>query len=401
MPKFVYTAKSNPGAVIQSVIEAESEQAAVSRLLEMEYFPISVHPENTYLDKQQNRFKKVTRKDLVIFTRQLSSLIESGINILNSLYIITNQTANRYFKAILDDVSVKIKDGKSLSESLAVYDTIFPTLYTSIIHSGEASGNLEKVIKSLAEFFEKDEEFKAAIRASLTYPFFIAIVGILTVAVLMGFVIPKLVAIFVDLGQSLPLPTIILINTSKFLTSYWWVIFSVFFLSIFSLQRIYKTSFGKVFLDDLKLKIPLFGDIALKGEIARLTRTFSLLVSSGLAVVVALKVTISTIGNQVLKNELEKFREQIIKGSSFSNCLRSSKLFPSFATNIITVGEEGGNLEKSLSRVADEYDKDVDRSLKAITKLIEPVIILVMGVVVGFIVLSMLLPIFQINLVAR
>ncbi len=401
MPKFVYTAKSNPGAVIQSVIEAESEQAAVNRLLEMEYFPISVHPENTYLNKHQNRFRKVTRKDLAIFTCQLSSLIESGINILNSLYIITNQTANKYFKAILDDVSVKIKDGKSLSESLAVYDTTFPVLYTSIIHSGEASGNLEKVIKSLAEFLEKDEEFKASIRASLTYPFFIAIVGILTVAVLMGFVIPKLVTMFADLGQSLPLPTIILINTSRFLTHYWWIIFSVSFLSIFSLQRIYKTNLGKAFLDDLKLKIPLFGEIVLKSEIARLTRTFSLLVSSGLAVVIALKVTISTIGNQVLKNELEKFKEQIIKGSSFSNCLRSSKLFPSFATNIITVGEEGGSLEKSLSRVADEYDKDVDRLLKAITKLIEPVIILVMGVVIGFIVLSMLLPIFQINLVAR
>jgi len=386
---------------MQSVIDVESEQAAINKLLEMGYFPVSVKPENSYLDKQKSYFKKVSRKDLVIFTRQLSSLIESGVNILDSLNIVTNQTSNKYFKAVLTDVSVKIKDGKSLSESLNLYDNIFSNLYTSIIHSGEASGNLEKVIKSLAEFFEKDEEFRASLRASLTYPLFIAVVGVLTVSVLMGFVIPKLVTMFEDLGQALPIPTKILINVSVFFTHYWWIIFAVIFLVIFSLQRAVKTNQGKLFIDRFKLKIPMAGEIVLKSEIARLSRTLSLLISSGLAVVSALNVTIAIIGNQILKNELEKFKKQITDGLSFSKCLNGSKLFPSFVTNIVAVGEEGGSLEKSLMRVADEYERDVDRSLKAISRLIEPVIILVMGVVVGFIVLAMLLPIFQINLTAR
>ncbi|MCK9614259.1 MAG: type II secretion system F family protein [Candidatus Omnitrophica bacterium] len=401
MPKYIYTAKSNPGELMQSVIDVESEQAAINKLLEMGYFPVSVKPENSYLDKQKSYFKKVSRKDLVIFTRQLSSLIESGVNILDSLNIVTNQTSNKYFKAVLTDVSVKIKDGKSLSESLNLYDNIFSNLYTSIIHSGEASGNLEKVIKSLAEFFEKDEEFRASLRASLTYPLFIAVVGVLTVSVLMGFVIPKLVTMFEDLGQALPIPTKILINVSVFFTHYWWIIFAVIFLVIFSLQRAVKTNQGKLFIDRFKLKIPMAGEIVLKSEIARLSRTLSLLISSGLAVVSALNVTIAIIGNQILKNELEKFKKQITDGLSFSKCLNGSKLFPSFVTNIVAVGEEGGSLEKSLMRVADEYERDVDRSLKAISRLIEPVIILVMGVVVGFIVLAMLLPIFQINLTAR
>lgn len=401
MPKFIYTAKSKPGEFIQSGLEAESEQMAVSKLLEMGYFPVSVQAENEYLDKQKNYLRRVQRKDLVIFTRQLSSLIESGVNILDSLHIVTNQTSNKYFKAVLGDVSAKIKDGKSLSESLAVYDNIFSGLYTSIIHSGEASGNLEKVIKSLAEFYEKDEEFRAALRASLTYPLFIAGVGVLTVSILMGFVIPKLVTMFEDLGQSLPLPTKILINVSGFFTHYWWVVFAVIFLFVFSLRRMIKTSHGKFFFDNFKLKIPLIGDISLKSEIARLSRTLSLLISSGIAVVSAINVTSAVIGNELLKNELKTFKEQITGGLSFSKCLNGSKIFPSFVTNIVAVGEEGGSLDKSLMRIADEYEKDVDRSLKSISRLIEPVIILIMGIVVGFIVLSMLLPIFQINLIAR
>jgi len=401
MPKFIYTAKSQPGELLQSAIEAESEQVVINKLLEMGYFPVLVKPENNYLDKQNNYFKKVSRKDLVIFTRQFSSLIESGVNILDSLYIVTNQTSNKYFKAVLFDVSSKIKDGKSLSESLASYENIFPGLYTPIIHSGEASGNLEKVIKSLAEFYEKDEELRASLRASLTYPLFIAVVGVLTVVVLMMFVIPKLVAMFEDLGQNLPIPTKILINVSGFFTHYWWVMFALIFLFFFIIKRTIKTSQGKFFIDDFKLKIPLIGEIVLKEEIARLTRTLSILIASGLPVVSGLNVTIATIGNQILKDELGKFKEQISEGLSFSKCLNGSKLFPSFVTNIVAVGEEGGSLDKALMRVGDEYEKDVDRSLKAISRLIEPVIILIMGVVVGFIVLSMLLPIFQINLIAR
>jgi type II secretory pathway component PulF len=257
------------------------------------------------------------------------------------------------------------------------------------------------VVKSLADYYEKDEEFRASLKASLTYPLFICIVGILTVGVLMGFVIPKLVSMFEDLGQNLPIATKILIAISGFIQNYWWAIFTIVFFTIFSLRRLAKTPYGKFTFDKFQLKIPIAGETILKSEIARLSRTLSLLISSGLAVVSSLTTATYVIRNQVLKNELETFKDKITQGSSLSRCLNGSKFFPPFVTNIVAVGEEGGNLEKSLMRIAEEYEKDVDRSLKTLSRLLEPIIILFMGLVVGFIVLSMLLPIFQINLIVK
>ena len=401
MPKFIYTAKSGPGETIQAEMEADSEQSAINNLLSLGYFPISVQQQNIYLSKQKAYIKRVSRRDITLFTRQLSSLIESGVNILNSLQIVANQTTNKYLKSILYDVAAKIKDGKPLSESLTAHEQVFSSLYTSIIHSGEASGNLEKIVKGLADYYEKDEEFRSSLKASLIYPLFISIVGVLTVTVLMGFVIPKLVGMFDDLGQNLPMATKILINTSRFIQNFWWTIFALVFFTIFSLRRIIKTPYGKITFDKFQLQLPIIGEIVLKSEIARLTHTLSLLISSGLAVVSSLNVGISIVRNQVLKNDLEMFKEKITQGSSLSKCLNTSKLFPAFVTNIVAVGEEGGCLEKSLMRIADEYEKDVDRSLKTFSRLLEPIIILFMGLVVGFIVLSMLLPIFQINLIVK
>ncbi|MFA6281166.1 MAG: type II secretion system F family protein, partial [Candidatus Omnitrophota bacterium] len=316
MPKFIYTAKSGPGQTLQSEIEADSEQSAINILLSLGYFPISVQQQNVYLNKQKTYIRKVSRKDITLFTRQLSSLIESGVNILNSLQIVTDQTTNKYLKAILSDVAAKVKDGKPLSESLAAHEQVFSNLYTSIIHSGEASGNLEKVVKGLADYYEKDEEFRSSLKASLIYPLFISIIGVLTVAVLMGFVIPKLVDMFEDLGQSLPLTTRILISISGFIQNYWWAIFALVFFTVFSVSRMIKTPYGKIAFDKFQLKLPVIGEIVLKSEISRLTRTLSLLISSGLSIVSSLNVGISIVRNQVIKNDLEMFKEKITQGSS-------------------------------------------------------------------------------------
>ena len=402
MPKFIYTVKSQPTKTIQGDIEAESEQEAINKLIQLGYFPITVTAENVLVDKQgRRRFQKVSKRDIFLFTQQLSSLIESGVNILNALTVVSNQTSHKYLKAILSDISTKIKDGKALSESLATYPDVFSNLYTSLILSGEASGNLEVVLKRLADFFEKEEEFKNSIRASLTYPVFVFVVGTLTVAVLMGFVIPRLVTMFEDMGEALPLPTKILIDTSTVLRNYWWLILAIILISVFSLRRLHRTPQGKYALDRFKLKLPFFGETVLKTEISRLMRTLSLLISSGIPVVSCLTIAMSVIENQILKLEVQKFKGGITEGLSFSKCLADSKLFPPFVTNIVSVGEESGGLEKSLLRIADEYEREVDRSLKAFTRMLEPVIILAMGLIVGFIVLSMLLPIFQMNLIVK
>ncbi len=402
MPTFIYTAKSEPSKIIKGDIEAESEQDAVNKLTRMGYFPVTIKAGDLTLDKQGvKRVVRIPRREVVLFTRQLSTLIESGVNIINALNIILNQASNRYFRAILKDIISKIKDGKPLSESLRHYPHTFSNLYTAMISSGEAGGNLEQVLKRLAEFMEKEEEFKNSLRASLTYPLFVFMVSVLTVIVLLVFVIPRLVAMFEDMGQVLPLPTKILINISGFSRSYWWLILAIIFIFIFLLRQMYRRPKGRIILDNLKLKAPVLGGVILKSEISRMMRTLSFLVSAGIAIISAMDIAISVMENQILKIEVERFKGRIADGLSLSQCLGGSKLFPAFVTNIVMIGEETGKLDSSLLRIADDYEKEVDRSLKALTRLLEPVIILVMGLVVGFIVLSMLLPIFQINLIVR
>lgn len=402
MPTYTYIAKSTPQQRIKGNIEAESEQEAINKLTKMGLFPISVSIQNLTLDKTRGlSLKKFSNRDVVIFTRQLSTLIASGVNILNGLNIVANQTPNKYFKAILNDVINKIKDGRSLSRSLSSHPDIFSNLYTSTIHSGEVGGHIEVSLNRLADFLEKTEEFKNSIRASLAYPFFVLIVGVATIVILLGFVIPRLVTMFEDMGQILPLPTRILIGLSGFLRTFGCLILGIIILSIFLLRRYRRTWRGKILWDNFKLKLIILGKILLRSEVSRLMRTLSLLLSSGITIIYSLDISISVIENQILKLEMQKFKDKINDGLSFSQCLKDSKLFPPFVTSIVTVGEETGTLEKSLLSIADDYEREADHSLKNLARLLEPMIILVMGLIVGFIVLSMLLPIFQINLIVR
>lgn len=402
MPRYIYTAKSKPNTIIQGNIEAESEHDAVNKLTKLGHFPLSISVEHVSLHSQGiTGFHKFSNKDIVLFTNQLSSLIESGVNLIKALGIIYNQTANKYLKAVLDDVISKIKDGKSFSGGLSAHPQIFSNLYVSMVNTGELSGNLEDVLKRLANFFEKEEEFKNSIRAALTYPFFVFIVSVLTICVLFIFVIPKLVTMFEDMGQFLPLPTRILIGISDLIRNHWWLISAVIFIAVFLLYRIRHNPQGRLLWDRFMLKSALTGQLSLKTETSRLARTLSLLLSSGIPITAALEQSIPAINNQVIRSEVQRFKDEISKGFSLSDSLKNSKFFPAFVISIVTIGEETGSLDKSLKRIADDYEKEVDRALKALTRLLEPAIILVMGLIVGFIVLSMLLPIFQINLIVK
>lgn len=402
MPRYTYLAKLNPQKSLQGEIEAETEQEAINKLTAMGYFPISISPKMASLEKQGVlSLRKVPRKDIVLFTRQLSALIDSGINITNSLNMITRQCNNKYLKAILDDINAKIRDGKSLSESLESYPKLFPGLYSSTIRTGEASGNLNETLKRLTTFLEKGEEFKESIKSALIYPLFILVVSFLTIFVLLMFVVPRLISMFEDMGQVLPLPTRILIGFSGFVRSHGWILAAAVFVVVFFLRRFFSSPQGKVIFDQIKLKIIIVGNLVLKTEISRLMRTLSLLLSSGVPITSSLEISNSVVENQVLKKEVQKFKESISSGNNFSDSLKSSPFFPEFVTNIVAVGEETGRLDQALLRIANDYEKEVERILSALTKMLEPAIILVMGLVVGFIVLSMLLPIFQINLIAK
>lgn len=402
MAKFIYTAKSEPQKTREGEIEAESEQEAITKLLHLGYFPISVRTADLAGAKHTwFAAKNVSKKELLLFTHQLAHLLASGVTILKSLTLISNQTTNKYFKAIINDVTGKVKEGMPLSESLAEYPRVFSRLYTSTLFAGEISGKVDNALRHLEQFLEKEEALKNSIQQSLTYPLFVALVGVASVVVLICFVIPRLITMFQDMGQALPLPTLILINLSALIRTFWWLIIIVAVFVVLAVSRFYKTEQGRTAIDTAKLKLPVLGNIVLKNGVSRLMRALSLLVSSGIPIVSALEIVNATIANQLLKQEVNKFKEQITTGLSLSKCMQDSRLFPALATNIIAVGEESGNLEASLASIADEYQDDVDRALKSFTTLLEPVIILIMGLVVGFIVMAMLLPIFQINLMVQ
>lgn len=401
MPIYAYLAKIDPQNTIQGEIEAESGQEAVNKIGQAGYFPISV----TLKDKNSRALnktpKRISKHDIVLFIRQLSTLVDSGVPIVSGLSIVIAQIPNPCLKVVLEDVVGRIKDGKSFSDSLATYPEVFPQLYTAMISSGEVSGNLKTALTRLADFLEKEEEFRNSVRSALVYPAFVFCVGVLTVIVLIGFVIPRLVNMFEDMGQVLPLPTKILIEASAVFNKYWIMIIAFAALIIFFLRRQYFSPPGRLAWDKFKLKLAVFGEITLKTEISRLARTLSLLLSGGLSVVPSLDVVSSIVENRVLKLEVKQIKDDIIGGLSLSSSIKKCKLFPNFVTNIVIIGEETGTLGKSLTRVADDYERDVDRSLKSLARMLEPIIILAVGLVVGFIVLAMLLPIFQMNLIVR
>lgn len=402
MPRFSYVIKSKPDQALQGEIQAHSASEAARKLTAMGYFPLSIREERPVaMPNGVLGIHPAGTRDTLFFTRQLANLIGSGVHLVNALVVLSSQTPSPYMRAFITEVIARIKDGAALSECLASYPGLFSDVYVSMVRSGETSGNLDKVLGDLARLLESEEEFRHSLRAALAYPVFIFAVGILTTVALLVFVIPRLSVLFADMGEVLPLPTRILVTVSGFLRAYWWLFLAgvaALALACSSLGRYAGFNPG---LGSFKLKLPLAGTLILKSEVARFSRTLSLLVSSGLPILHALEVAVSVLHNQVLRDEARAFIEQVRNGASLSSCVRKSSIFPLFVANIIGLGEEGGTLEKALLHVADEYEKDTDRALKGISRMVEPVMILTMGVLVGFIVFSMLLPIFQINLLVR
>jgi type II secretory pathway component PulF len=398
MPTFVYSAKSQPASPIQGKIDANTRQEAVQRLTRMGYLPLSVELEESSSAKGRKACrKKISRKELAMFTGQLATLIESGVNAFSSFQILMNQTSSKPQKAILEDIVQKIKDGKSLSDCFSSHPQMFPQVYVAAVHIGEAGGSLPQVLRQLAEFLEREQEFQGGLKAALVYPIFVLVVSVATVLVLLGYVLPRLSGIFVDMGQNLPLPTQLLLATSEGIRNYWWLIVAAFGFIYLLLRRLFVSTNGRLWFDASLLKIPKVGELFLESEISGLFRTLSLLLSNAIPVVYALDISLATLQNQVVRREMERVKGDIAKGASFSQSFRKSNLFPPLVINVVTVSEESGTLDRGLLRVANEYAKHVERSLRTLVYLLEPLIILVMGMIVGFIVLSVLLPIFQIN----
>ncbi len=419
MPRFVYSAKDSQRQLVGGTLEAGSEGEAVEKLGQMGYFPISLRQEGVATSGSSvaaaaapvapaatavapaGRDTKVRRRDLMIFLRQLADLLDAGVTLLNALHVIGEQVEQPALKAVVSGLASQIREGKGFSDTLAEYPKVFSPLVVSMTRSGEVGGMLPAVLTRLADFSEAEEELAAKVRSAMAYPALILVVGIATVAVLLTLVVPKLVSLFEEVGQALPLPTRVLIGVSHWLTTWWWLALGLIALGAGVIRRIIRSPEGKFALDRLKLHLPVWGTLIRKVETARFSQSLGVLLHHGVAILQAVDVVARTTDNEVLRRALLRIGERLQGGISLSQGMRESQAFPPFVIQMVSVGEEGGTVDRSLLKVADAYEREADRTMKLMTSLIEPVMILTMGLIVGFIVVAMLLPIFQIDIQAR
>ncbi len=410
MPHYVYQARDKNGKLSDGSLEAPSQDQVITRLQGMGLFPLSISENGRVggaslvtqiVRKPQTHFSfggRIKTRDLTTFTRQLSDLLMAGLTLSNALGVLVNQTENLKLKEIIRSVRNDVQGGGTLADALAKHPKAFSKLFISMIRAGEIGGLLETVLMRLADFQEKEDEQRGKILAAMAYPIVMIVVGTGAIILLMTYVIPKFVNMFNEMDVTLPLPTLILISISDFLQNYWWIILTGIAIIGTSIQRVFKTTDGKRLLHRWELKLPLLGDLIMKREIARFARTFGELLQNGVNILQALQISSEIMNNQVMAEEIGKIRTNISEGERFSDPLKNSVIFPPVVVNMIAVGEESGQLETVLMKIATSFENDVDRSIKTVTSLFEPAIILFMGVVVGFIALSMLLPVFTINL---
>ncbi len=404
MPVYEYTALDVNGKSATGIVDAESAPVARQKLRAMQKFPVSIN-EVADLSKQKTKatpsvasvFYRVKQTDIAAMTRQLATLISAGFPLVSAIGALIPQTASKAFKPILAQIKEAIVEGNSFAGALANYPGVFTSLYTNMVRAGESSGTLEIVLEQLADITEKQQALKTRIQSALAYPILMAGVGILVLFLLITFIVPNITSIFTDMEQVLPLPTIILIDVSNFFKNFWWGVLVVLILIWFCFRSFTKTTTGRHMVDKAKLKLPLFGPIFQKLAVARFTRTLGSLLENGVTLLTSLEIVRNIAGNTQIAMAIEHAADEVSKGQGLGTSLEASAAFPQLSLQMIQVGEQSGELENLLLKVATMYENEVESRVMSVTSLLEPVMILVMGVVLGFVVLSICLPIFEMN----
>jgi len=403
MAVFVYKAADKTGNVITGTMEAKDKAMVINRLQASSYFPIKIEQGSASRATLSERVKgkrlleRVSPKEILGFTQQLATLTGSAIPLDRSLSTLKQLTSNEKLASIIDDIHKNVHGGSLFADALAQHPKYFSKLYINMVKAGEAGGVLEAVLARLAEFLESSQELKENIISALIYPILLTLVGGSAVAILLIFVVPKFKLIFLDMGQSLPLPTQILLGFSQTIIDYWPLILMALGLFYFLIRRYIRTPQGRWKWDRMKLNLPLFGSLIQKIEIARFTRTLGTLIQSGVPILHALNIVKDIIGNTVISKAISNVQSSIKEGEKISEPLKQSGVIPPLAVHMIDVGEETRQLEDMMFKVADTFEAEVRTAIKRVVGLIEPALILVMGIIVGFIVISMLIAIFSIN----
>jgi type IV pilus assembly protein PilC len=399
MPVFKYVAKDQSAKTVSGKLVAKDKAIVVDELRKRKMVVISVTEVKgvSAFGFGLETGKKVRTDDLVIFSRQLATMVDAGIPLMQSLDVLREQVRHGEFKRVISSIHDDIETGNSLSNSFAKHPNIFDSLYINMVKAGESSGMLNVILERLASYLEKMSMLRRKIRAAMVYPIIVISMAIIITAVLMLKVVPTFKGIFEMLGGELPLPTKVLIFVSDLFSKWIFYLIGVLIIISFIISRYVKTEKGRLRIDAIKLKLPVFGELFKKVAVSRFSRTLSTLIQSGVPILAALEIVGKTSGNKVIEDAIEDVRSNVREGESIAPPLVKSGVFPPMVTRMIAVGEQTGELEKMLGKVSDFYDEQVDTAITTLTSMIEPIIIAFLGIIVGGIVISLFLPILKIT----
>jgi len=393
---FYYKVKDLKGKVLEGEIEAKDQFEAINKLKLQKYTIISVNQSK----RKKIKTGKVSLKELTIFSRQLSTLVSSSVPIVQSLSILESQIENKNFARVISLIRKDIESGLSISDAMAKYPDVFSELYVSMIRAGEVGGVLDTILDRLATYLESSAALRDKVKSALMYPTIVGSIAVIVTVVLIIFIIPIFKNIFSSFGAELPLITRVVIGASDFLKKY--IFHIIVFLGVFfyGIKRYIKTEKGRRQFDYILLKLPIFGIIFKKIAIAKFSRTLGTLVKSGVPILQALETVAKTSGNKVIEEIVLSSMKSVKEGGKIAEPLKKDNIFPPMVTQMISVGEESGSLDTMLFKIADFYDQEVDASVKGLTSMIEPIVMVFMGVVIGFIVIAMFIPMFQMSEIA-
>jgi type IV pilus assembly protein PilC len=391
MATFTYTARAFNGDLRTATIDASSRDDVISQLRKQRLSVVKI---------DQDAAKKIGKgsiktRDVVIFTRQFSTMINSGLPLVQALTILAEQTDNKALAEVTKKVVFDVESGNTVADALSKHPRAFTNLYVNMVAAGEAGGILDTILMRLATFLEKNDALVRKVKGAMIYPTVIMSVAGIAVVVLLIFVIPVFAGMFASAGQALPLPTRIVIAASGFLKAYWWVIGAIGITGGYLGKKYYATNNGKLVIDRFMLRVPVLGDVLRKSAVSRFTRTLGTLISSGVSILEGLEITAKTAGNRVIQDAIMQSRSSIAGGDTIAQPLQKSKVFPPMVISMIAVGEQTGGLDEMLSKIADFYDEEVDAAVSNLLSLLEPIMIVFLGVVVGGMVVAMYLPIFD------
>lgn len=394
MPGFSYVAVDKRGKEKRGSLEAETRERALEQLKAEGLIPVSVREQGA-LNKEIDFSigKKVKPRDLSVFCRQFVSITQAGVPMKEALQMLSEQTENKWLKRAISEVLLNVEKGNTLADSMRSQPDIFPPMLVNMVEAGEQSGSLEMAFSRMAVHFEKEAKLKATIKKATIYPIILVIAAIGVIAVMLLFVIPIFIDMFADLDIEMPAITMFVMNSSKWMTSHWYVVLAIIVAVVVAYKLIYKTTQGRLTIDRIKMKMPLFGKLTVKTACSQFARTMSTLLMSGISTIDALETTSKIVNNIHYTNAMLKAREEVMKGIPLSEPLEASGIFPPMVYHMTGIGEETGNVEEMLEKMADYYDEEVEMTTQSVLAAMEPIIILFMALIIGTLVIAVISPI--------